>query len=219
MFNVSDLFQKACITPACKLSEKRVEGRCRPVVTGHSGFCFDFRLTATFNTHELKFLSNSTLLHEILVHVNLFHTIDDILFNMVHEQIKTITVGKHGVLEVDMSAVVVIRDLVTMEEAYSGAVKELEEYNTRAKWINDPYTAKFTSTSFKPIPSDFNDFAQFYDAEEYDSCHIVYAMSEIQSCEGVETKGFSKLALNRVQVGISFFKEIKIANVYIHMLS
>ena len=118
----------------------------------------------------------------------------------MNEQVKLQTISQNGALEVHMSAVVQVNKLVTMDEAYSGVVKELEEYNTYAKWINDPYTAKLTSTPFKPIPSDVNDFAQFYDVEEYGKCNKVYAMSEIQSCEGVETRDFSKLAFNRIQV-------------------
>ena len=134
------------------------------------------------------------------MHVNLFHSAGDVLVNIVHEQIQQKTVSENGILEVDMSAVVLISDLVTMDEGYNGAVKELEEYNSYAKWVDHPFTVKFTSTPFKPILSDVSDFAHFMDTETYHRCSIVYAMSEIQSCEGVETRNFSKLGFNRIQV-------------------
>ena len=173
------------------------------MVTWHSGFCFDFRLTATFNTHEVAFKPNALLAYDILVHVNLFQTINELIPNIVNAQVKQQTVNENGALEVHISAVVMVVDLVTMDEANSGTVKGLREYNAYAKWVNESYTVKLTSTPFKPIPSDVNDFVQFYDTEEYEKCNIVYAMSEIQSCEGVETRDFSKLAFNRVQVVLS----------------
>ena len=152
------------------LSEKRIKGKCRPVVTGHSGFCFDFRLTATFNTYELESDPIVVLLFEILMHVNLFNTMDDVIRNLVHEQITRPTVTENGVLEVDMSGVVLVMNLVAMDEAYNGAVEKLKEYSTYAKWVNDAYTVKLTPTPFKPIPKNVKAFAQFHDTEEIERC-------------------------------------------------
>ena len=179
------------------------------MVTGQKGFCFDFRLTATFQTSNVALQQNSSLLHDLLVHVHLFQTTHDLSLNIVHEQVNKEMVSENGELEVGMSAVVQVKDLVTMVEAYNGAVEALTEYNTYAnsyaKWVNDRYTAKLTPTPFKPIPSDVIDFAQFYDTADYQECNQVYAMSEIQSCDGVETRDFSKLPFNRVQVVLRYF--------------
>jgi len=134
------------------------------------------------------------------MHVNLFNTIDDVVRNLVHEEISQTTVTENGVLEVDMSGVVLVMNLVAIDEAYNGAVEKLKEYSTYAKWVNDAYTVKLTPTPFKPIPTNVKAFAQFNDTDENELCNTVFAMSKIQACDGVETRDFAKLASNRIQV-------------------
>jgi len=215
-------FQDACIRPACRLTEKLVNGQCLPVVTGHSGFCFDFRLTAVFNTPGVGYDNSGSddLILDILAHVNLFPSRTYLHVYSGKRQIRTVHVTKAGMLKLDIVAVVQVEDLITMQAAYDAVTTGLQEYNGNATWDNASFTVALTPTRFKPISREVTAMVAFHDVDtSATTCHVVYAMDHIQACDGVTSDTFTKLDGYHVMVIIVYCILIKpLSTEYIYLL-
>jgi len=186
-----------------------VNGQCHPVVTGHSGFCFDFRLTAVFNKLGVSYDNSGSnyLIRDILSNVNLFPSRTYLLSKYAEKRhIRTVHVTEAGTLKLDIVALVRVEDLITMKEAYDAVTTGLQEYNRNATWNNASFTVALTPTRFKPISWEVTAMVAFHDVDTVrTSCRVVYAMDHIQACDGVTSYTFTKLDGYHVMVILEYY--------------
>ena len=181
-----------------------IDGQCRPVITGHGGFCFDFRLTAIFQAADIDIetlASQGGLIHEILMHVNLNISYETLKSDVYNLAVRSTSVIDGGKLNVEMQMTVRIKDLVSIANVYSGVVAGLAQHSLRANWSGVPYTAILTPTPYKPLSTDEREMPMFHDSTSVQLyCPVVYAMAEIQACEGVKLLEFHQMTGNVIQV-------------------
>jgi len=104
--------------------------------------------------------------------------------------------------------------MVTMQAAYGAAMKGLRDYNVNATWNNARFTTIMTPTRFKNISREVTEMAVFHDSTGPYVCRMVYAMADIQACDGVETETFTHLDNYNIKVMLCNLNEVIINTLY-----
>lgn len=195
--------QNICVQPACRLSEKLINGQCHRVINGHGGFCFDFRFTAIFQSTNIDIqtlASQHGLIHEILSHANLNLPYKKLIERTQLMEVKSISIVDGGKLNVDLQAAVSIDDLVSMDIVYTEVVAGLAQHSLNANWSGVPYRTILTPTAYQPMFTDELEMAIFQDSPILQfECSMMYAMAEIQACDGVKIQEFYQKEGNVMQ--------------------
>jgi len=208
------LLQDACIRPACRLTEKLVNGQCRPVITGHSGFCFDFRFTAYIESPVYDISGSDDLIFEVLANTKLFPPQIPLRYQTKLKQVKTVQATDAGNVKIDIIVVVKVDHMVRMQAAYDDAAKGLRDYNVNATWNDARLTIILTPTRFKNISREVTEMAMFHDSTGPIACRMVYAMADIQACDGVETETFTHVDNHYIKVMPYLFDKVIMKTIY-----
>jgi len=139
---------------------------------------------------------------EILMHVNLNMSYEDLKDNSYNLVMRKMSVMDGVKMSVELQAAVFIKDIVSIADVYTGVVAGLAEHNLRAKWSDVPYKTILTPTPFHPMSADEIGMAMFDDSTILPhACPVLYAMADIQACEGVKIQEFHQMEGNVIQAG------------------